>query len=226
MGRTSTAKAPTHRSTKGMMWIPGGTFRMGSAEFYPEEQPVHPVSVDGFWMDATPVTVAQFRRFVRATGYVTVAERLLDPSAYPQVDPKLLVPGALVFSPTPGPVPLDDFHSWWNYVPGACWRHPEGPGSTLNGRELHPVSQVSFEDATAYAAWSGKRLPTEAEWERAARGGLEGATFCWGDEFTRKGRYLANTWHGRFPWENLALDGFTGTSPVRSFPPNGFGMYD
>ncbi|MQS15525.1 formylglycine-generating enzyme family protein [Streptomyces kaniharaensis] len=209
-----------------MVWVPGGTFLMGSPDFYPEERPVHPVRVDGFWMDEKPVTVARFRRFVKETGHRTVAERPLEPSAYPEVDRELLVPGALVFRPTRGPVPLDDFHRWWEYVPGACWRHPDGPGSTLNGRELHPVTQVSFEDARAYAAWAGKRLPTEAEWECAARGGLEGATYCWGEEFTRKGRYLANTWHGRFPWENLALDGFEGTSPVASFPPNGYGLYD
>ncbi|MCX4750394.1 formylglycine-generating enzyme family protein [Kitasatospora sp. NBC_01287] len=218
--------APDRPPAKGMVWVPGGSFRMGSARFYPEERPVRPVAVDGFWMDAAPVTVAQFRRFVKATGYVTLAERPLDPAAYPRADPALLVPGALVFRPTPGPVPLDDFRRWWAYTPGAQWRRPEGPPSTLNGRELHPVTQVSFADAQAYAAWLGKRLPTEAEWERAARGGLDGAVFCWGEEFTRKGRYLANTWHGRFPWENLALDGFHGTSPVGSFPPNGYGLAD
>ena len=221
-----TAAGPTAAPNKGMVWIPGGTFRMGSADFYPEERPERRASVDGFWMDATPVTVAQFRRFVKATGHVTTAERPVDPARFPCADPALLAPGALVFRRTAGPVPLDDFHLWWHYVPGARWNHPEGPASVLNGRELHPVTQVSFADAEAYAAWAGKRLPTEAEWERAARGGLDGAVFCWGDEFTRKGRYLANTWHGRFPWENLASDGFEGTSPVRSFPPNGFGLYD
>jgi formylglycine-generating enzyme required for sulfatase activity len=211
---------------KDMSWIPGGTFLMGSDEFYPEERPVHPVSVDGFWMDQHPVTVADFRRFVKATGYVTVAERPLDPADFPGADPAMLVPGALVFHRTRGPVNLSDFHNWWAYVPGASWRRPEGPGSTIVGRDRHPVTQVAFEDAEAYAAWAGKSLPTEAEWEFAARGALEGARFVWGDEFAPKGRMLANTWQGEFPWQNTLDDGFEGTSPVRSFPPNGYGLYD
>jgi sulfatase modifying factor 1 len=199
---------------------------MGSDDFYPEERPVHEVSVDGFWMDEHQVTVAEFRRFVKATGYVTVAERPLEAAEYPGATPDLLVPGSLVFHPTAGPVDLRDVSNWWTYVPGACWRHPEGPESSLNGRERHPATHVAPEDALAYAAWLGKELPTEAEWEFAARGGLESATFVWGDEFAPKGRMMANTWQGEFPWQNLETDGFAGTSPVKSYPPNGFGLYD
>jgi sulfatase modifying factor 1 len=209
-----------------MSWIPGGAFRMGSEEFYPEEGPVHPVTVDGFWMDQHPVTVADYRRFVKATGYLTVAERPLDPGDFPGADPAVLVPGSLVFHRTRGPVDLSDVHNWWAYVPGASWREPEGPGSTIVGRDRHPVTQVAFEDAEAYARWAGKRLATEAEWEFAARGGLDGARFVWGDEFAPKGRMQANTWQGEFPWQNTLEDGFEGTSPVRSFPPNGYGLYD
>jgi formylglycine-generating enzyme required for sulfatase activity len=209
-----------------MARVPGGTFSMGSDDFYPEERPVHPVSVDGFWIDTHPVTNAEFRRFWKATGHVTVAERPLDPADYPDADPDLLVPGSLVFRPPPAPVQLDDARIWWHYVPGTCWRHPEGPGSTLNGRDRHPVVHVAYDDAAAYAAWAGKDLPTEAEWEYAARGGLAGAVFPWGDEPTRKGKLMANTWQGQFPWENLVLDGFERTSPVGSFPPNGYGLFD
>src|SRR5262245_40404628 len=209
-----------------MVWVPGGTFRMGSDDWYPEERPVHLVTVDGFWMDEHQVTVAEFRRFVRATGYRTVAERPLDPDLYPGADPANLVPGALVFRRTAGPVPLDDVHRWWAYVAGARWDAPEGPGSTAAGRERHPVTQVAYEDAEAYASWAGKELPTEAEWEFAARGGLDQKTYTWGDEFAPKGRMMANTWQGEFPWQNLVLDRYEGTSPVKTFPPNGFGLYD
>jgi len=209
-----------------MTRVPGGTFLMGDERFYPEERPVHHVAVDGFWMDEHQVTNAEFRRFVKATGYVTNAERPLDPADYPDADPALLVPGSLVFQPTRGPVDLRDYRNWWAYVPGACWTRPEGAGSNLGGRERHPVVHVAYEDAEAYATWSGKQLPSEAEWELAARGGLEGAVFPWGDEFAPNGRMMANTWQGEFPWQNLETDGYAGTSPVASFRPNGHGLYD
>ena len=222
-GTFTTAGPPPARD---MAWIPGGTFRMGSDDFYPEERPVHDVTVDGFWMDDHPVTVAEFRQFVNATGHITLAEQPPNPADYPGADPDLLVPGSLVFRRTRGPVDLDDYSNWWSWVPGAEWRHPEGPGSTLDGRERHPVTHVSYDDAQAHAAWAGKELPTEAEWEFAARGGLDGATYAWGDEFAPKGRQMANTWQGEFPWQNLLLDKHERTSPVRSFPPNGYGLYD
>jgi formylglycine-generating enzyme required for sulfatase activity len=209
-----------------MRWIPAGEFRMGSEDFYPEERPVHRVAVDGFWMDERPVTAAEFRRFVRETGYVTFCERPLDPALYPDADSDLLVPGSLVFRKTAGPVDVRDFRNWWEYVPGAYWKRPEGPGSTINGRDRHPVVQVAYEDAEAYARWAGKELPTEAEWEYAARGRLDGAVFSWGDEHFPDGEPMANTWQGEFPWQNLKLDGFEGASPVGSFPPNDYGLYD
>src|SRR5215470_8322029 len=210
----------------GMRWIPEGTFLMGSEDFYPEEAPVKPVSVDGFWIDETAVTAADFRRFVKDTGYVTVAERPLDPADYPDADPDLLVPGSLVFRKTNSPVRLDDVRNWWRYVPDAHWKRPGGPGTSVNGRDRHPVVHVAYEDAEAYAAWKGKELPSEAEWELAARGGLDSAVFAWGDEQFPGGRPAANTWQGEFPWQNLKLDGYEGTSPVGSFEPNGFGLYD
>ena len=176
-----------------MAWIPGGAFAMGSEDFYPEERPVHRVSVDGFWMDEKPVTAAEFRRFVRETKYVTFAERPIDPAEYPDANPDLLVPGSLVFHATTGPVSLDDYRNWWAYVPEAFWKKPGGKGTTINGRDNHPVTHVAYEDAEAYAAWAGKELPTEAEWELAARGGLEGAVFAWGDEHFPDGKPMANT---------------------------------
>jgi formylglycine-generating enzyme required for sulfatase activity len=209
-----------------MVWVIGGSFLMGSDDFYPEERPVRRATVEGFWMDEHPVTNAEFRRFVKATGYRTVAERPPDPALYPEADPALLVPGSLVFRKPPRPVGLTDHRAWWAYVPGANWLHPEGPGSNLNGRDRHPVVHVAYEDAEAYVRWAGKALPTEAEWEFAARGGLEGAVYVWGDEFAPGGRMMANTWQGRFPWENLATDGYEGTSPVGAFPPNGYGLHD
>jgi formylglycine-generating enzyme len=217
---------PGPAPAKDMVWVPGGKFLMGSEDFYPEERPVHRVQVDGFWMDAHPVTNAEFRRFVKATGHLTLAERPPEAADYPEADPELLVPGALVFRPTSGPVDLADWRAWWAWVPGADWRHPEGPGSTLHGRDRHPVVQVAYADAVAYAAWAGKSLPSEAEWEYAARGGLEGKVFCWGDEFAPKGKLLANTWQGEFPWQNLLTDRYAGTSPVGAFPPNGYGLVD
>jgi formylglycine-generating enzyme len=218
--------APGSPPAKGMSWIPGGTFRMGSEDWYVEERPVHAVTVDGFWVDEHPVTVAEFRRFVKATGYVTVAERPLEPADYPDADPAMLVPGSLVFRPTRGPVDLNDYRNWWHWTPGAQWRHPGGPETTTDGLDRHPVTHVSYEDAEAYAAWAGKQLPTEAEWEFAARGGLDQATYPWGDEFAPKGRMMANTWQGEFPWQNLLLDKYLSTSPVKTFPPNGYGLYD
>jgi sulfatase modifying factor 1 len=215
-----------HAPTRGMARIPGGSFAMGSERFYPEEGPVHPVAVDGFWIDRHPVTVGEFRRFVADTGYVTVAERPLDAAAYPDADPDLLVPGSLVFRKARGPVDLRDFRNWWEYVPGADWQHPAGPESSNAGRHRHPVTHVTPEDAEAYAAWAGKALATEAEWEFAARGGLDGAVFAWGDEFAPRGRLMANTWQGEFPWQNLRSDGYEGTSPVGSFDPNGYGLND
>jgi formylglycine-generating enzyme required for sulfatase activity len=217
---------PRRAPAKNMVWVPGGEFLMGSDDFYPEEAPVHRVTVDGFWIDEHPVTVAEFRRFVKATGHVTWAERAPNPDDYPGADPAMLVPGSLVFHPTPGPVNLRDFRNWWAWGPGAQWRHPEGPESTVHGRELHPVTHVAFEDAVAYATWAGKLLPTEAQWERAARGGLEAKVFCWGDEFAPRGRMMANTWQGEFPWQNLMLDRYERTSPVKHFPANGYGLYD
>lgn len=222
LGRMQTSVA----STKGMVSLPGGRFAMGSEEFYPEEGPVHPATVGPFAIDRHPVTVAEFRRFVSETGYVTVAEHPPDPADYPDADPALLVPGSLVFRRTAGPVDLRDVRAWWAYVPGACWHAPEGPGSNVRGRHRHPVTQVAYADAAAYAAWAGKQLPTEAEWEYAARGGLDGTRFAWGDELAPEGRPTANTWQGRFPWENLLEDGYEGTSPVGAFPPNGFGLFD
>jgi sulfatase modifying factor 1 len=222
---TATAEE-RHAPAPGMTWIPGGEFTMGDERFYPEERPTRRVTVDGFWIDVHLVTAADFRRFVRETGHVTVAERAPDPEHYPDADPDLLVPGSLVFRPTPGPVDLNDVRSWWEYRPGAFWKRPGGKGTTINGRDRHPVTQVAYEDAEAYATWIGKELPTEAEWEYAARGGLEGAAFAWGDEHFPGGKPMANAWQGEFPWQNLEADGFAGTSPVGSFPPNGYGLYD
>jgi formylglycine-generating enzyme len=210
----------------GMRRIAGGAFVMGSEDFYPEERPVRRVDVTSFWIDECPVTVARFRRFVKATGYVTVAERPLDQAQFPDADRAELVPGSLVFCRTRGPVDLRNFRNWWAYVPGACWTRPEGTASDTYTRGRHPVTQVAYEDAEAYAAWAGKALPTEAEWEYAARGGLEGATYAWGEEPFPDGQPMANTWQGEFPWDNQLLDGYEGTSPVGAFPANGYGLYD
>ena len=211
---------------KGMVLVPGGSFVMGSMDFYPEERPLQPAQVPDLWVDQHPVTNAQFRRFVADSGYVTIAERVPDPVDFPDADPADLVPGSQLFVGTPGPVPLGDWMRWWAWAPGASWKHPGGPGSTLHGCDLHPVVHVGFEDATAYAEWAGQVLPTEAEWEHAARGGLDRATYPWGSEFMPAGRIMANTWHGRFPYENHRPHGFTRTSPVKRFPPNGYGLFD
>lgn len=209
-----------------MIWLPGATFTMGSDRFYREERPTKRATVAGFWIDPYPVTKAQFADFVAATGYVTLAERQPDAALYPDADPALLVPGSSVFRKPSAPVDLRDYRAWWEYAPGANWRHPEGPESSITDRLDHPVTQVAFEDAQAFAKWAGKDLPTEAEWEYAARGGLDGATYAWGEDFTPGGRHMANTWQGKFPHENLAEDGFEGTSPVGRFPANGFGLFD
>lgn len=219
-------KAPGKPPQPGMVWIPGGEFMMGSDDHYSEEAPVHHVTVDGFWMDKYQVTNAQFAKFVRETGYVTVAERPPDPALYPDAPPENLVAGSLVFQMTAGPVDLRRVDQWWAWKPGASWRRPEGPGSHVRKRQRHPVVQMAYEDAIAYAEWAHKALPTEAEWEIAARGGLEGAEFTWGNEHTPKGKYMANTWQGEFPWKNEVSDGFEGTSPVGSFPANGYGLCD
>jgi formylglycine-generating enzyme required for sulfatase activity len=210
----------------GSVAIPASEIRIGSDRHYPEERPVRTVRVGAFRMDRYSVRNADFRRFVTATGYVTVAERPLDPALYPDARDDLAVPGALVFRPSSGPVDTTDLRNWWHYVPGACWHRPEGPGSDLDGRDDHPVVHVAFEDAQAFADWAGKSLPTEAEWECAARGGLDGAEFVWGDTFTPGGVHQANTWQGPFPWRNFATDGWAGTAPVGSYPPNGYGLFD
>ena len=209
-----------------MVQIPTGRFLMGSVDFYPEEAPVREVEIDSFAIDRGPVTVAQFARFIAETGYLTVAERLPDTAGYPDADPSLLREGSVVFRPTAGPVPLYDPSRWWAYVPGANWRHPWGPGSEDSGRTDHPVTHVAFEDAEAYAKWAGKQLPSEAEWEYAARGGLDGAAFAWGEEERPRGELMANFWQGEFPWRNMGAKGWRGTSPVGLFPANGFGLYD
>jgi formylglycine-generating enzyme len=210
----------------GMVWIPGGTFLMGSNKHYPEEAPAHRARVDPFWMDAHAVTNAEFARFVRETGHVTLAERAPDPADYPGARPELLVPASVVFVKPRHRVDLRNPYEWWTYVPGADWRHPRGPGSTIDGLDDHPVVHVAFEDVEAFARWAGKELPTETEWEFAARGGLGGAEFVWGVELTPGGRYMANTWQGEFPYENQCADGFEWTAPVGSFPANGYGLLD
>ncbi len=220
------AEAPARAPEADMVWIEGGTFRMGSDSHYKEEAPAHRVTVDGFWIDPTPVTNRQFRDFVRATGHVTFAEIPPDPKDYPGALPHMLYTGSLVFTPPSHPVDLRVWSAWWSFLKGADWRHPYGPKSNINGLDNHPVVHVAYQDALAYARWAGKDLATEAEWEYAARGGLEGAEFAWGDELTPGGKHMANTWQGAFPRENDCKDGFARTSPVTAFPPNGYGVYD
>jgi len=226
LAKTRSEKSREASPTTQMLFFPGGTFRMGSDRHYPEEAPVHRVTIDGFWMDRTPVTNRQFREFVRATGHVTVAERRPDPKDYPGALPHMLYAGSLVFTPPNHPADLRFWGEWWTYLKGADWRHPFGPRSSIHGLDNHPVVHVAYCDALAYAHWAGKDLPTEAEWEFAARGGLDGAEFAWGDELTPGGQHMANTWQGHFPRENLAEDGFERTSPVTAFPPNGYGLRD
>ena len=209
-----------------MVAIPGGTYRMGSDKHYPEEAPVHGVTVDEFWMDRTPVTNRQFQEFVRATGYVTFAEIPPDPKDYPGALPHMLKAGSLVFSSPNHPVDLRNFANWWSFKFDANRRRPYGKGSSIRGLDNHPVVHIAYRDAEAYAAWAGKELPTEAEWEYAARGGIDQVEFAWGDELTPGGRHMANTWQGDFPHENLASDGYERTSPVDAFPANGYGLYD
>lgn len=199
---------------------------MGSDRHYPEEAPVHRVCIDGFWIDRTPVTNADFRTFVRATGYVTMAERRPDPKDYPGALPHMLKPGSLVFKPPRGAVELHDWSAWWRFRFGVHWRRPYGSGSSIAGLDDHPVVHVAYADADAYAAWAGKVLPTEAEWEYAARGGLDRADFAWGDELAPEGVMLANYWQGNFPYANQLLDGYERTSPVGSYPANAYGLYD
>lgn len=230
-------RTPVHSpAPAGMVWIPGGEFSMGMTDPtlvlcggddpMPDAQPVHRVQINGFWMDATEVTNEEFAKFVAATDYVTVAERKLNPEDYPGAPTEILVPGSIVFTPPANRVPLNNPLHWWRYVPGANWRHPEGPSSDLTGRDKHPVVHIAYEDAEAYARWSGKRLPTEAEWEFAARGGQAGQAYTWGNDLNVEGRWMANIWQGSFPDTNTAADGFGGIAPVASFPANPYGLHD
>ena len=211
--------------TNGMAWVPAGQFPMGAADGQPDEQPVHQISVDGFWMDATEVTNAQFEKFVRATRYVTIAERKPDPKDFPGAPPEMLVPGSVCFNPPRDPIPLDNHYVWWKWTPGANWRHPEGPGSDIAGREKHPVVHVAWDDAIAYCQWAGKRLPTEAEWEWAARGGAAQLPRTEAD-IVASNKWTANIWQGEFPALNSTADGFRATAPVATYPPNGYGLHD
>lgn len=219
--------AARQASTSGMVYIPAGSFPMGTDDpDFPDAQPVHTVGVHGFWMDEHEVTNAQFAQFVEATHYITVAERKLDPKDFPGVPAENLVPGSAVFSAPGQPVSLDNPMQWWKYLPGASWKHPLGPESGITDLDNNPVVQVCYDDALAYAAWAGKRLPTEAEWEWAAQGGHPGQKYYWGNELKPGGKWMANIYQGNFPDKNTKEDGFAGIAPVKSFPPNGYGLYD
>jgi formylglycine-generating enzyme len=227
---------PSGPAPDGMVWIPGGEFSMGANEppdmdevgmkATRDARPIHRVYVDGFYMDKTDVTNKEFSEFVKATGYVTVAERVPSREDYPTAPPENLVAGSVVFAPPDHPVPLNDHLQWWTYVPGANWRHPLGPQSDITGKDNNPVVQIAYQDAVSYAKWAGKRLPTEAEWEFAARGGLAGKPFVWGDEFRPRGKWMANTHQGHFPDKDTGDDGYVGIAPVAQFPPNPYGLYD
>ena len=219
--------APPADAPEGMVWIPGGEFSMGTEEpGFPDTRPIHRVKVGGFWMDKTEVTNAQFEKFAQATGYVTIAEQKPSAADFPGVPPENLVAGSVVFTPPSGAVPLDDHFQWWRYVAGANWRHPDGPGSDIKQRKDHPAVHIAYDDAIAYAKWAGKRLPTEAEFEWAARGGLDRKKYVWGDEFKPDGKFRANSFQGHFPDKNTVEDGFVSTAPVGSFEQNGFGLVD
>ena len=224
--KSAAVRPPGRPPAAGMAWIPGGSYLMGSDHHYPEEAPAHRVQVEGFWMDRHLVTNAKFLKFVKATGHRTTAELPADPADYPGAPPERLAPASVVFVPPRSPIGKGNPYRWWQYVAGADWRHPEGPGSSIKGRENHPVVHITHADATAYATWIGQQLPSEAEWERAARGGLEATEFPWGDELHPGGRAVANTFQGDFPHHNSRLDGYERTSPVGVFPANGYGLFD
>jgi formylglycine-generating enzyme required for sulfatase activity len=234
--RAKTEPPPPGNAPAGMVWIPAGEFTMGTDDpnSMPNERPAHRVKLDGFWMDEHDVTNAEFRKFVEATGYVTTAEKPVDweemkrqlPPGTPKPPPEALQPGSLVFTSPGHPVDLRDMNNWWTWTTGASWKHPQGPKSNIDGKDNFPVVQVSWDDAVAYAKWAGKRLPTEAEWEYAARGGHYGTRYYWGDDFRPGGKFMCNTFTGEFPYKNTAEDGFAGVNPVKSFPPNGYGLYD
>ena len=228
MGEAQKRKRARERDVVGtdMVFVAGGEFLMGSDRHYVEEAPEHRVLVDGFFIDVLPVTNAQFRSFVDDTGYITFAEIAPDAKDYPGALPHMLRAGSLVFRRSEGPVDLTNWSNWWTFCFGADWRHPYGPDSSIDGLDDYPVVHIAFKDAEAYARWAGKELPTEAEWEFAARGGLDGAEFAWGDSFEPQGKPMANTWQGEFPWQNLLTDGYENTSPVGIFPANGYGLHD